>query len=614
MAKFDLPDIDHKDQVFEEGIKDFAKDATNAVLDVDVNKVRDAWSNASGANGYLGVIDDTGKRGVDALDSIGKAISHDRKVDTRSLFARAKNSICQFPIYVSQSIRVNEAHIISKMFERVYASLMQAVLAQQPIASEDDVQNMKFLRKIHTNLRESADLTVGNMYYTPIDMLDEMMTESVFYQEKINDNISVTFRHVNVDDPIYKTEFAHMMGEPLEGFNYLIEAKTPKTDKMKKELEVQPDEVINRTQERDNRVLKEEEIADIVMNDNDISANDQKLYKQTVSEVEHAAKGEAEATYGKEDYHKSDVEKFIKDAIAKKHDVDKKIDGMINDWKDDVKSKGKLGVYQYKNGTFIRQDIKTTYAVKKADNKPQYDRNKDVLKGSATQARILKDVEIKKLNGMDSYPIEVAFLVRTASGHYNEVKFIIGVKSVLHLINPKDLAEDLREIVTGKIKKLQKVRYKTGEISFKDYMFNQKAIKKDAAKGIQYNKKWINTLKRLSEYGKMNGTLWADPAKHLAKGDVPIPNGTMILSQADVTTLTAETGIDLSTVANAKRMAKSLFLIAVAIVDGSAGTMKVLFVDSQNDWDVQSLASIEAEVSKTDNSPIMRELNRMVNR
>ena len=112
----------------------------------------------------------------------------------------------------------------------------------------------------------------------------------------------------------------------------------------------------------------------------------------------------------------------------------------------------------------------------------------------------------------------------------------------------------------------------------------------------------------------MHGSLLKKPISAITGGSVPIPNGTLILSQPDVTMLMNQTGIDLSVVSNAKKLANRLFLFAVVIVDSSAGTMRVLFTDSDNDWDVQSLASIDAELSKTDNSQIMRELNRMVNK
>ena len=75
-----------------------------------------------------------------------------------------------------------------------------------------------------------------------------------------------------------------------------------------------------------------------------------------------------------------------------------------------------------------------------------------------------------------------------------------------------------------------------------------------------------------------------------------------------------ETGIDVSDVNIATKLARSLFLIAVVIVDSTAGSMRILFPDSASDWDVQSLASIDAELSKTDNSSLMKELNKMVNK
>ena len=100
----------------------------------------------------------------------------------------------------------------------------------------------------------------------------------------------------------------------------------------------------------------------------------------------------------------------------------------------------------------------------------------------------------------------------------------------------------------------------------------------------------------------------------IAKGDVPVPNGTLILTSSDVSLILNQTGIDLNKVSAAKRLAANLFLIAIAIVDSTSGSMKILFPDRDTDWDFQSLASIDAEVSKADDSRIMKELNRMINR
>jgi hypothetical protein len=104
-------------------------------------------------------------------------------------------------------------------------------------------------------------------------------------------------------------------------------------------------------------------------------------------------------------------------------------------------------------------------------------------------------------------------------------------------------------------------------------------------------------------------------AAEITNGGVrPIPNGTLVLSNIDVVALKSSTGIDLNSVSAVKSLARNLFLIAVCIVDESAGTLKVLFPDADNEWDTQSLSSIDAELSKTDNSALMKELNKAVNR
>lgn len=305
-----------------------------------------------------------------------------------------------------------------------------------------------------------------------------------------------------------------------------------------------------------------------------------------------------------------DLSKAITSKIDAKRDIEKRVDEKVKVIKGKIKT-GQYGDnYAYRNGRYMKLNRSTTTSTKTTTNPahPKTDLGVDAPK-------VLRDNEVKKVNAMAPFMMEASFhLKNTKSGDDRIVRYIIGVKSVLHLIRVQDLAEDLNELVTGNIKKLQKVRYKTGEISFKDYFLNLKGIKADAAKNINYNKKWINTLKRLAEYRKTYGSILNKPAELIAGGNVPIPNATLILTQPDVTMLTNQTGIDLSQVSNAKRLAKSLFLIAVVITDSSAGTMRVLFPDTNDDWEVQSLSSVESEISKTDNNNLMKELNRMVNR
>lgn len=405
----------------------------------------------------------------------------DNTINSQSIVAKSKNSIMQFPIYISKNIRVNEAHIISKQFERVYTTLVEAVFNQIQIIDEKDANNLGFLKQVHTNIKEAADALV-NKYYTPIDEMDEMMVDSIHFTQQLNENCEMEFTVIPTIDSNLIAENARLMNEPLTGFSYLSEDRI-------------------------------------------------------------------EVLSGKD-----------------------------------------------KDGN----DVKTTKRIKDTN-------------GADKHETILKDGDIKKINGMLPYTIQVKIKVRNGSNGFNDFEYIVGVKSVLHPINVQDLSEELAGLISGQSRTLQRVKYKTGEITFLNYLFKIDELKADALKSTKANKKWINTLKRLAEFNKTNKTLFKNPM-NLVKGDVPIPNATLILSQPNIEYLINETGIDLSSVGNAKKLAKSLFLICIAIVDSSAGTMKVLFPDRDSAWDVQSLASIDAELSKTDNSALMKELNRNLNK
>lgn len=560
---------DHtNDSVFNEGIIndafDSAKKAGKDVKDIIVDKNTSIHDKAKKLD------KDYASKGADAANTINTAVKKNT-ADTRSIVARAKNSVLQFPIYVTQTLRVNEAQIIAKMFERVYTTLVQTVLSHNQILSEEEANNLVFLKNFHTNLKEAADVLV-NTYYKPIDEIDQMMQESIFYSQQINENCRIDFSVIPCTDQDLIMENSRLTNEPLAGFIYLREASETTVGG-----------------KNDVKTLNDSDLEDIAANRAKIAAD-----------VKRQARGSSSNSNARKDL--DDAVEQLKEDIrraAMSEDEYKKLSA--DDKKEVDKLRKELKGYDYKGGRFIRTDVigsKTT----KVDTKP------------IDAPHLLRDADIKKINGMLPYTIEATFRLKTKDGFDRDIKYIIGIKSVMHLIRTQDLAEDLKELITGNIKSLQKVRYKTGEIKFSDYFFNLKNIKADAVKHINYNKRWLNTLKRLGEYNKMHGSLLKKPIQAITGGSVPIPNGTLILAQPDVTVLTNQTGIDLSKVSNAKRLASSLFLISVVIVDSSAGTMRVLFPDSDTDWDVQSLAAIDAELSKTDNSQLMKELNRMVNR
>lgn len=515
-------------------------------------------------------------------------------IDGRSIVARARNSVCQFPVYIVQTVRANEGQIIAGLFERVYASFIQSVIAANPIMSEAEANNFVFLQKFHTNIKENTDLIL-NPFYEPIDELDAMMCESLFHKQQLTENCSVEFRVVPTTDEALIHENARLLNEPLQGFSYIREAYVNSDHRYK----------------IDDTILKEDDLRNAIFDygRNFEKSTDPKEKDRYFSDdvIKLSRKYSANCT-PEELQKKDEIEQRIQNAIdAFKQDIrdDKKLKDQ-NASKYERRKKGMLSDTHYIDGSgrihHLRQGEQ--YFTKTSDSRLP------MIKAP----EILKDTDIKKINKMLPYQLICTFRLKCENGDLKDVSYVIGVKTVLHPIRAQDLADELRDLVMGNERTLQKVRYKTGEISFMDYMLNLKGLKSDAAKHTNYNKRWINTLKRLADFNKTNGSLLKNPVKFITNGNVPIPNGTLVLTQLDVTMLTNQTGIDLSDVKNAKKLAKSLFLIAIAIIDSSAGTIRVLFPDMDNDWDVQSLAAIDAEVSKTDNSQLMKELNRMVNR
>ena len=502
-----------------------------------------------------------------------------------SIIARARNSVLQFPVYITNSgIRVNEAHLISKFLERVYASYVQQTLAQNPIRNEEDLQNMNFLKDIHVNFKESS--YVPNKYYTPIDDIDKIITESK-YNKIHGDGFVVEFTNVEITDPYYLAEFRRLSHEPLEGFKFEDrrlgigggtynsaddkdeeepkKAETPKKTETPKKKDDPDRNKTSSTIEKTKYPDKEYSDEDLlnIANDNNIDS-DEPLDD-------------------------------IKNKVKKANGYDVTIDG----------KKVKIFHRKDRNGDdifFTPGKEKTgTVSITNFNNRDK----------AVALPEILKDVEIKKINGMLPYAIKCSFRV-AGTNHIADIDYLIGVKTVLHLVDMKELTKDLPSIIGGSMKGLRKIKYKMGELSWLDYMFDLKGVKKNAAKRLNSNSRWLSTLKALSDAKNTDAGLTRDLAQLIGKENgIPLPNASLVISKNEVEDMREKTGIDINDTKVANRLMNKLFLICLIIIDGSASSMKVL-MEGQTSWDVQALAQLDAEKSKMDNSAIMQELGKMI--
>jgi hypothetical protein len=578
-----------KNDIFTETILTSALQNATAMKDAVKDYVKDTAKTAhqkiTSANAKLTTADKKIKD-IKKETDLARSYIQPHEVDGRSIVARAKNSVLQFPVYITGNIRVNEAQIIAKMFERVYATLVQTVLSQNKYIDEEEANSLVFLKNFHTNISEAVN--AFNEWYKPIDEIDTMMCESVFHTSVINDSVTVEFRAIPTTNNDIICENARLINEPLKGFAYITEADMKVVSKSTEETETNID-INKKTKERPERIISYAEL----------------------DKMADELKQKARATGNPKNVDWDITGIKLRDQIRNgKRKVESDY-GVIH-WR--AKRIGPDGHYLKLNnggGEFFigKNSDETTKNTSKVKKTETQEREAETLDAP----HLLKDSDIKKINGLLPYTIEAHFRIK-GSGGISDVRYIIGIKTVLHAIEPKDLAGDIHDIMTGDINSLRKIRYKTGEISFKDYWLNLSSIKADAAKHINYDKRWISTLKRLGEYRKLYGTFLKKGIEALTGGKVPIPNATMVLLHTDVSDIKDKSGIDISSVSIAKKLAHRLFMISIVIVDPTRGTMKVLFPDSDVDWDVQSIAAIDAEVTKTDNSQMLKELNKMVNR
>lgn len=562
----------------------------NSSVSIEPEAFTEAKASSDSKKSVKGIIDDilkstedkakankVGKAVRDGSKAIGKAETtlSDQVLDRRSIIARASNSVMQFPIYITQSNRIAEAHTIGKAFERVYASFVQNVIAQNPVITDiSKVNGLKFLRDYHTNIKESSALTVEefqsifNEYCEPIDQFDEIMTEAVINELKLPGG-TVTFMAARPNAMI-ALESERLSHEPLDGFRYLAEASVPQGKQVSKQKQVMIE-----TQGKEIELVSE-----VLMNG----------LTEHLTNLGLAAKAKAE---GWDVAQKAaEIRNFIQDK----------------------------GIYRTSTGkTYRYADGKYLYAIPSVKSADTDSSKPDPMTPAVDPPMLLKDTDVKKLNSMQPFQFIVKFRVNPVYGKDNEVQpgtnyeqsYILGVKTVLHVIKIKDLSDDLKDIITGERKGLQKVRYKTGEISWlKDYLLNLPGLKADAAKGLD-DRRWLSTLKRLGEYEHLHGTAFKKPLSAIYDNGIPIPNATLVVTRGDVERMKDETGINIETISTARTLAKRLFLIAVVIVDQTAGSYKVFFPDMDNDWDVQSLGSLDAEIARIDNSPLMNEINRI---
>lgn len=238
--------------------------------------------------------------------------------------------------------------------------------------------------------------------------------------------------------------------------------------------------------------------------------------------------------------------------------------------------------------------------------KASLQRQKDAASiSNPVQAPKLLDRDIKKTNDMVPLGVQVRLVaVNDKKEFVQYMDFIVGVKTIMHIIQTDDMVDNLKRGIENKSLLFKFLRWTTGEISlFKDIILNLDEIKYDTAK-VKGKSPFFGTLQRLKNK-KVGMTNFTVP-------HAVIPNTTVVISSYEVETLQQKYGIDIRREAIARMLMNNLFLMAFVIMDEGSGTVSV-FYDGDQTYQTYSIETLERDNAMNSNK-LGKEIGRMISR
>ena len=248
----------------------------------------------------------------------------------------------------------------------------------------------------------------------------------------------------------------------------------------------------------------------------------------------------------------------------------------------------------------------------------ELDKAKKLNDARVKTPQFLDESKIQKLNTMKPLMMSVDLNVVDKNGSLSRpVSYVIGVKCHTRLIDSSILPEVAAYPLKEMNKQLRKIKWRSGELKFgRDLLWKVKSKKQTASDARDKKRKWYRRLYELSHMSgdgvaaasiKNGKSPWANWWQDKLTGgnnkDVGhglIPNATIIMSKSDIDNIKREKDIDLLSGSKAAKMCKELFLIGMVVIDEDAESVKVLFPDLHNDYDVMSIAAVKKQLAQLD--------------
>ena len=603
-------------------------------------------------------IDDTEELSSSAKDfkkSAGKF-----KKSSKSVIKAAKGNIFEFPVFVANSVPLDYATATVALLEQVYASYLQMAISINPIIDDETARKgaqFDHLRSDVNKYLECVDPTDMPYAYDACHAVyNENGITCEFNLVNIEDTTAKIINEAMDHEPL--SEFDHFFSETyvgdgagfFEGCEWIQEATT-KTLVLKRQDGTDWDtgieyKVYNQRDFTKTSTTAHGSTVETTrtrgakgsVNGASTSTTQRGGYDDT--RTDKGSNYDVESANDKS--YKEALEKALQlldkeidaeDRKAMRNKINKELDNIDENMKKTKKETEKLekDLENYDEDRELRNE-KTKAETEKSkaeieklkrqgkwdEEDRELDKAKKLNDARVKTPQFLDESKIQKLNTMKPLMMSVDLNVVDKNGSLSRpVSYVIGVKCHTRLIESSILPEVAAYPLKEMNKQLRKIKWRSGELKFgRDLLWKVKSKKQTASDARDKKRKWYRRLYELSHMSgdgvaaasiKNGKSPWANWWQDKLTGgnnkDVGhglIPNATIIMSKSDVDAIKREKDIDLLSGSKAAKMCKELFLIGMVVIDEDAESVKVLFPDLHNDYDVMSIAAVKKQLAQLD--------------
>lgn len=530
-----------------------------------------------------------------------KASAAAGSVGSPSIVGKAAQNIFEFPVFVSSSVPVAYATATNALLEQMYASYLQMAISINPVI-------------------QSSEFKKGNIFgHLKTDVSKYLEYATDFYQKDAchnvieMDNCICEFAMVSLSDNEYQAIQKSLDYEPLSEFaHYFQEADAATADEIR-DLE---DEVRNL---RNELILRRRNRDDLI---DPGDPGDAARYDRQTANVEKALReAERSLTAARQDMRKANSEKAQEGREKARSSREKAREAreearearereqLLLAKKREIRDKKREARDIAKDE---REKQKDMWQIEKTKMDIKHSINRNAVDTKVKAPQFMDETKIQKLNTMKPLMMTVGIKVMGEHGEVsNMIDYVVGVKTHCRVVKSEILPEVVEYPSKAGNLLSRRAKWRAGEIKFMDYLFNR-AEKKQAAYDSQTaDRRWYHRLYTLAHSKGSSAVAKKVTGKRSREG--LIPNVTIIMTKADVDLIEATNGIDLMKGSVAANFCRELFLMSLIVIDTDAESVKILLPDIHNDYEVQSIASINKQLATLDTSnTVSQEVNRLM--